>query len=197
MRKGEATRQRIIEVSAPLFNQRGYEGCSMQEIMLAAGLEKGSIYRYFESKEALAVAAFEHACSLSVKFRTSDVEHIPSSLEKLRFCIHRFVTTPSTLQGGCPMLNAAVDSDDGSLPLRKVVRSAFADWKKRLCAFVIEGIAQGEIRSDTKPAMVIDMVIGSLEGAYVLCRVQGDRAPLKHAEVMLNQILDSIKVPSH
>jgi TetR/AcrR family transcriptional regulator, transcriptional repressor for nem operon len=195
MTKGEATRTRIIEMAAPLFNQRGYEGCSMQEIMMATGLEKGSIYRYFESKEALAVAAFEYACSLSLKIRTSDLDHIRGSLEKIRFCIHRFVTTPSTLPGGCPMLNAAVDSDDGSLPLRKVVRGAFGDWKKRLCALLEQGITEGEVLPDTKPVMIVDMIIASLEGAYVLCRVQGERSPLKHVETLLNQMLDSIKVP--
>ena len=50
MNKGEMTRQRIIEESAPIFNQRGYAGCSMQDVMEATGLEKGGIYRHFESK---------------------------------------------------------------------------------------------------------------------------------------------------
>jgi TetR/AcrR family transcriptional regulator, transcriptional repressor for nem operon len=193
MTKGEATRQRIIELSAPLFNQRGYEGCSMQEVMLVTGLEKGSIYRYFESKEALAIAAFQHACSSSPKLRTNDLGHIPGALGKLRYIIHRFATSPSLMPGGCPLLNTAVDSDDGSPALRELVRLAFADWKKRLSAIVREGITQGEIRSDAKPAIIIDMIIASLEGAEILSRVQGDRSPLKHAEAMLNQLLDSIK----
>jgi TetR/AcrR family transcriptional regulator, transcriptional repressor for nem operon len=91
MKKGEATRQRILEEAAVLFNQLGYEGCSVQDVMLATNLERGSIYRYFKSKEDLAVSAFEYAVINSVKFRTSDTEHIPSPLEKLRFCIRRFV----------------------------------------------------------------------------------------------------------
>ena len=41
MNKGEMTRQRIIEEAAPIFNQRGYAGCSMQDVMEATGLEKG------------------------------------------------------------------------------------------------------------------------------------------------------------
>ena len=35
MKKGERTRERIIRQAAPLFNQRGYEGSSMNEIMAA------------------------------------------------------------------------------------------------------------------------------------------------------------------
>jgi TetR/AcrR family transcriptional regulator, transcriptional repressor for nem operon len=96
------------------------------------------------------------------------------------------------MPGGCPLLNSAIDADEGNPALRKVVRSAFADWKKRLSAFVSAGIATGEIMPDTKPAMIIDVIIGCLEGTFVLSRVQGDRAPLRHAEAMLNRILDSI-----
>ena len=39
MGKGELTRQRIIEEAAPIFNQRGFAGCSMQDVLDATGLE--------------------------------------------------------------------------------------------------------------------------------------------------------------
>ena len=54
MRKGELTRQRIIAQAAPIFNQRGFAGCSMQDLMEATGLEKGGLYRHFSGKEELA-----------------------------------------------------------------------------------------------------------------------------------------------
>ncbi len=47
MRKGEQTRQEIIRRAAPLFNQKGYEGTALSDLMEATGLEKGGIYRYF------------------------------------------------------------------------------------------------------------------------------------------------------
>ena len=55
--KGERTRQHIIETAAPLFNQRGFTGASMADLMEATGLEKGGIYRHCGSKDELAVAA--------------------------------------------------------------------------------------------------------------------------------------------
>ena len=47
MRKGEATRQRIIAEAAPIFNQRGFVGCSLADLMEATGREKGGIFRHF------------------------------------------------------------------------------------------------------------------------------------------------------
>ncbi len=61
MRKGEQTRHEIIRKAAPIFNQRGYEGAALSELMEATGLEKGGIYRHFESKEQLAGEAFDYA----------------------------------------------------------------------------------------------------------------------------------------
>jgi len=61
MSKGEQTRQEIIRKAAPIFNQRGYDGAAMSDLMKATGLEKGGIYRHFSSKEALAAEAFDYA----------------------------------------------------------------------------------------------------------------------------------------
>ena len=61
MRKGEQTRQEIIRKAAPIFNQRGYHGAALSDLMKATGLEKGGIYRHFDSKEQLAAEAFDYA----------------------------------------------------------------------------------------------------------------------------------------
>jgi AcrR family transcriptional regulator len=60
MTKGEQTRQRIVAEAAPVFNQRGYEGSSLADLMKATGLKKGGIYRHFSSKEELAAEAFDY-----------------------------------------------------------------------------------------------------------------------------------------
>lgn len=50
MSKAERTKQFIIEKTAPIFNAKGYMGTSMNDIMNATGLTKGSIYGNFETK---------------------------------------------------------------------------------------------------------------------------------------------------
>jgi len=64
MSKGTQTRTMILERSAPLFNQQGFFGASLSDIMHATGLEKGGIYNHFASKEQLALEAFDYAFSL-------------------------------------------------------------------------------------------------------------------------------------
>ena len=57
------TRQRIVELAAPVFNRQGYVGASMRDLTGATGLEKGGIYNHFGSKEQLALEAYDYALS--------------------------------------------------------------------------------------------------------------------------------------
>ncbi len=63
VRKGEQTRQEIIRKAAPIFNQKGYDGAALSDLMRATGLEKGGIYRHFESKEERKSAVGDPALS--------------------------------------------------------------------------------------------------------------------------------------
>jgi len=47
--------------AAALFNQQGYAGSSMSDLMRVTGLQKGGIYNHFRSKDELALEAFDFA----------------------------------------------------------------------------------------------------------------------------------------
>jgi AcrR family transcriptional regulator len=55
-RRGEATRERILDVALDLFNQRGYEGTSLREIAERLGVTKAALYYHFKSKEEILLA---------------------------------------------------------------------------------------------------------------------------------------------
>ena len=103
MTKGETTRQQIIQQAAPLFNQRGFAGASMQDIMEATGLEKGCLYRHFASKQELAVEAFHYTLAQAVEARTRHLAEIPHSIDKLRHMVKAFVEA----HGGKAMVTSA------------------------------------------------------------------------------------------
>src|SRR5260221_531647 len=84
MRKGEQTRQEIIRKAAPIFNQRGYDGAALSDLMRATGLEKGGIYRHFESKEQLAAEAFDYAWKLAIDTRFEGTQDVPNAGDRLK-----------------------------------------------------------------------------------------------------------------
>jgi TetR/AcrR family transcriptional repressor of nem operon len=192
MGKGESTRQRIIEQAAPLFNQRGFEGCSMQDVLEATGLEKGGVYRHFESKEELAAEVFRYAWGRAMKMRWEGLDKVEGSVEKLRYFVRRFVDTTGPIPGGCPLMNTAIEADDGNAMLRGLVHAGIKDWKRKLCAIVEKGIEAGEIRGEVEPRQIANSVIAALEGALMISRMEGNRIAVRDAAVTLELMLDGI-----
>src|SRR5258706_12552014 len=90
MRKGEQTRRKIIRKAAPIFNQRGYEGAALSDLMQATGLEKGGIYRHFESKQQLAGEAFDYAWKIALDTRFEGTEAISNAVDRLKQIVQNF-----------------------------------------------------------------------------------------------------------
>lgn len=173
MRKGEQTRQDIIRKAAPIFNQRGYEGAALSDLMKATGLEKGGIYRHFESKQQLAAEAFDYAWKLAVDTRFADTQEIPNTVDRLKQLVRNFQGRRSGLvPGGCPLLNTAIDSDDGNPQLREKARKALDSWLDRIGAVVEEGQRRREIRRDIDSAKLAALIVSTLEGSLMVSRLQ-------------------------
>lgn len=193
MRKGEATRERIIAQAAPIFNTRGFAGSSMQDVMEATGLEKGGLYRHFSSKEELAAEAFRYALAGAVRLRTDKVDRTHGAVEQLRSIVRQFVEAPSSLPGGCPLMNTAIEADDGNPLLRDLARKGFSDWRERIARVVRNGLKKGEIAEGTEPRRVANTLIAMLEGALMISRLEGSRAALEDARASLDALLEGIR----
>lgn len=201
VRKGEQTRQEIIRKAAPLFNQKGYEGTALSDLMEATGLEKGGIYRHFDSKQELAGEAFDHAWKLAMDTRFEGIDEIPNAVDRLRKFVWNFRERRSGLvAGGCPLLNTAIESDDGNPQLRGKARQALHSWLDRLQAIVEGGQRRGEIRSGIDAAELATLIVTMLEGSLMVSRLQRRDDPLnlvcRHLEDYLETIVGARKSKS-
>lgn len=191
MSKGEKTRQRIVAEAASLFNQRGFEGGSMADLMEATGLEKGGIYRHFSTKEELAAEAFDYAWQSAIDVRMQDLDSIPNSIDKLKRFVTNFVERRPSVPGGCPLLNTAIEADNGNPILRERARKALHQWRDRLSEIVSTGLKRKEIRSGVDPRKLATLIIGSLEGALMISRLERDRDVLLEAQSHLQSYLEA------
>ncbi|HZU08729.1 MAG TPA: TetR/AcrR family transcriptional regulator, partial [Pseudacidobacterium sp.] len=191
MSKGTETRKRIITKAAPLFNRKGFEGCSMQDIVEAVGLEKGSLYGHFATKEALALAAFEYSWGETCTARLAGMDTATNAIAKLRIHVDNFLSSPS-IAGGCPLLNTITDSDDGNPVLKRAAREALKQWRLLLVTIIEEGQRRGEIRSGVVPEEIAALLLSLLEGAMALDRLDKKAGFLQNAVRHLKSYLDSI-----
>src|SRR6266849_918370 len=191
MTKGEQTRRKIVEAAAPIFNQRGYEGSSLNDLMEATGLKKGGIYRHFSSKEELAAEAFDYTWEAAWNARLLHVDEKANGIEKLVQLIANFVDYRSPVAGGCPILNTAIDADDGNPVLRARVAKALRSWLSRLQTIVEQAHEHGETRPGVDPKLVATLIVASLEGALMMSRLQRNDEALRRVQSHLNRYLES------
>ncbi|MBB6146430.1 TetR/AcrR family transcriptional repressor of nem operon [Silvibacterium bohemicum] len=191
MSKGSETRQRIIVKAAALFNRKGFDGCSMQDIVEEVGLEKGSLYGHFPTKEALAVAAFEYAWDETCAARVDGMDAVSNAIEKLKIHAANAVSRPC-FPGGCPLMNTITDNDDGNVALKRIARGALKGWRSYLESVVKDGQERKEIRPEVSPEEVAALMISLLEGAMALDRLDKKPGFLEKAGRHVNIYLDTI-----
>ncbi|MBX9815910.1 MAG: TetR family transcriptional regulator, partial [Sphingomonas sp.] len=66
--RSETSRRAILEAAFALLVARGYAGFAIESVAAAAGVGKTTVYRWWESKAALAVDAFFHATEAELRF---------------------------------------------------------------------------------------------------------------------------------
>jgi TetR/AcrR family transcriptional repressor of nem operon len=164
--------------------------------MEATGLEKGGIYRHFSAKEELAAEAFDYAWQAATDVRMEDLDSIPDSVDKLKRFITNFIERRPSVPGGCPLLNTAIDADDGNPILRERARKALRQWQDRLSEIVRAGLKKKEIRSCVDPKKLVTLIIGSLEGGLMISRLERDREALLDTQAHLESYLQSeVRLP--
>ncbi|WP_298953801.1 TetR/AcrR family transcriptional regulator [uncultured Methylobacterium sp.] len=153
-------RQRVVEVAATLFRERGLHGVGVADIMAAAGLTHGGFYGQFASKDALAVEAFDAALA---EDRRGDVDVILANYLSLGH-----VQSPGL---GCPL--AALANDVSREPSGSPVRSRFTHGVERLSS-ILAGLTPKASRERRRQRSLA--TLSTLVGAVVLARAVDDAA---------------------
>jgi len=194
MSKAEQTRQYILEKTAPLFNKKGFDGTTLSDLEKATGLTKGSLYGNFSGKGDLAVQAFRYSM-ITVKSQVGlEMEGLTTAKDRLLALLsffEKYVFNPP-VDGGCPLMNAAVEVDDHRTSMRKVVVEELHAVVDYIASLIKEGIQNGEFRKGIKPQEIAYTWFCLVEGALMFSRAERSDEPMKiivkHCKSILNQI---------
>lgn len=193
MSKAKETKERIIKQAAELFNQQGYAGSSISDIMRATQLQKGGIYNHFQSKQELALAAFDFASEQASKRFLIAIKGKCNAIERLQaiLSVFRSYIDDPPLAGGCPILNTAIESDDTNPALRDRVQKAMDTWRNLICRIINKGISKGEICSNVEADTVATIMISTIEGAVMMSKLYGNPIHLERAINHLNEYMEN------
>lgn len=195
MSKAERTRQFIIEKTAPIFNTKGYAGTSMNDLMNATGLTKGSIYGNFENKDEVALAAFDHNFGAVVSYIRFKTEERPQIIDKLLVypeTYRNFLKLPF-LKAGCPVLNTSAEADDTHPLLRKKAVNALKLWKNSVEKHIEAGIEKKEIKASINAVEFSAILMSLIEGAVMHAKVTGTSSVLNITMDFLEKMIRDLK----
>lgn len=186
MSKAEATRTLILKRAADLFNQQGYAGSSIADIMRATGLQKGGIYNHFHSKDELAVAAFDFAIACMAERYAAALKHQRHTRDRLKavVAVVSCAAIDPVIAGGCPLLNTAIESDDTHPALRRRAQQAMDAWRLLVRRIVTLGQKKGEIAAIDADEFAT-LLIAMLEGGIMMSQLYGD---LVHIQRVVNHV---------
>jgi len=193
--KADRTRQFIVETTAGIFNKKGYAGTSLSDLTQVTGLTKGSIYGNFKNKEEVAVAAFEYNISKVRKQIMQLIRKAPTYHEKLMVYakVYHSFTTVNFPEGGCPILNTAVDADDTNPVLKEKAARVILRWKKSIEELIQAGIAAGEFRKDIDTTQTALSIIALIEGGIMIAKVTNTPANLDTVLKTVNNIITELE----
>lgn len=195
MSKSENTRQFIVEKTAPVFNTRGYAGTSMSDLMRVTGLSKGCIYGNFESKDEVALAAFDYNHSKVNEHMKLRILATDNSIERLLVYPHTYRNyfRYPYLQAGCPILNTSAEADDTHPKLKERAVKALDFWKTAIENQIKRGIARKEIKEETDPEEIAIVMISMIEGAFMQAKVSGRTRELKMAMDFVEKVIAGLR----
>jgi AcrR family transcriptional regulator len=81
------SRQEILRTAARLFQQRGYDATSMNDVAAALKLSKGGLYHHFQSKDEILFEIMNHAMEITEERVLNPVRGIADPEERLRALI--------------------------------------------------------------------------------------------------------------
>jgi AcrR family transcriptional regulator len=174
--KGERTRADIISRSAELLNRQGFLATPVSDVIEATGIQKGGLYRHFESREALAIAALDYAVAGVRDRLLHATASRDNACDKLLAILDAYsgdgLNVP--MAGGCPIMNTAIETDHAHPRLRKQAQRAMSEWHGLVTRIVEAGLRSGEIRQGVIAKHIATSFIACIEGGVMLTQLYGD-----------------------
>lgn len=179
MSKAEQTRQFIIEKAAVIFNEKGIAGTSIDDVLKATDVAKGCLYGHFESKEELAYASVDYMLE-KIRARreavfakhTTAIDKIYAYLEVQRNPLN------TLLQGGCPVVNLSVESDDTNPVIKKKIKAMYEYGFKTFTKVLQDGIDAGELSDKLRAEEFVAKMYAAVQGGIVISRIMSNAKPM-------------------
>jgi AcrR family transcriptional regulator len=163
-RAGKRRYEEVLRAAGEVFAEKGYDGCSTQDIADRLGILKGSLYYYTDSKESLLFELVEETMRQGLLVVEKIAEQKKPAVDRLRELVRAHI---DYLTDNLVNIKLLLHERRSLAPAhRQVVRELEEAYQARMRTLVSEGQADGSIRKDLDPGIATLAILGALNWLY-------------------------------
>ncbi len=180
----------VLAVAVKLFNERGYDGTSMEDLSRKLGITKSAIYHHVDSKQDLLRLATGRA--LDALFTEVDklAQVDGRAIDRLEHLVRGSVLV---LAGNLPFVTLLLRVRGNT----KVEREALArrrEFDRLVAGLVAQAAAEGDLRSDIDPAVTARLLFGLVNSLIEWYRPRGAAAAHQLADTVTAVAFDGLRI---
>jgi TetR/AcrR family transcriptional repressor of nem operon len=174
-KRGQATRERIVEAASALIGERGVAETSLDDVIERAGVSKSQLYHYFEDRRALLRAVVVH-----------NADGVLGGLAPLRgwkairswFDSLVELQVERRAQGGCPVGSLVAQLAEADEHARLALADSFARWEAHLRDGFCAMQEQGKLDRRADPEDLATATMAAVQGGLLLTQTNRDPSRL-------------------
>jgi AcrR family transcriptional regulator len=184
-------RESLLAVAVAVFNERGYDGTSMEDLSRRLGIAKSSIYHHVDSKEDLLRMALDRALdglfSAAEQARAGD----RCAIDRLEFLVRGSVRV---LAESLPYVTLLLRARGNTATERRAL-SRRREFDQIVADLVKEAELDGDIRPDIDPAVTARLLFGMVNSLTEWYRPRGHGGAEELADAVCAMAFDGLRIP--
>lgn len=171
----------VLNKAIDLFWDKGYNGCSMQDIVEGIGLSRSSIYETFGDKRQLFLEALKRYQRTNIEAMEKNVNTASDVREVLIQIFESILpgTVNCSLEKGCFMVNSAIELAAHDPEIAAIVKENQREVEDILCKAIEKGQHAGQVTTDLDARAIARFFYTSFSGIRVTARAGSDRKELE------------------
>ncbi|MEV3852770.1 TetR/AcrR family transcriptional regulator [Streptomyces sp. NPDC050095] len=168
-RRDTYTPDTLLAVAVTVFNERGYDGTSMEHLSKAAGISKSSIYHHVTGKEELLRRAVSRALDGLFGILEEEPARVGRAIERLEYVTRRMV---EVLTGELPYVTLLLRVR-GNTDTERWAMERRRDFDHQVAALLKAAAADGDVRGDVEVRLATRLVFGMINSIVEWYRPDG------------------------
>lgn len=158
---------KVIESLVKVFWEKGYQATSMQDLVIASGLHKGSLYGAFGDKHAMYLAALKHYDRTRIQTEIDMLNGEGSARQKIARLFDNVIesTKRGIFAGGCLLCNASLEMAATDREIKNEVKTTI-----RLLKVAIMDMLTAQIENEEQAASLAAFIVSAYFGSRVLAK---------------------------